>query len=203
MDITYRKTCKCCQAPFLAKHPRTTACGEACKVELRKQAKARKAAQDKARYEADPEAAKAKVAKWKKENPERVREANRRQYHDPVMGQKYKERLSRYTEANKEKCGQRWKENTQRRIQTGEHQALCIKRREILKENTPDLTKEEALKIAQFYRVASLLGKRYGQPFEVDHVIPVSRGGAHHPDNLQILTQTANRKKGAKLPADV
>lgn len=31
---------------------------------------------------------------------------------------------------------------------------------------------------------------------EVDHIIPLSRGGLHHEDNLQYLTIRENRKKG-------
>ena len=33
---------------------------------------------------------------------------------------------------------------------------------------------------------------------EVDHIIPLSKGGLHHEDNLQYLTRLENRKKGAK-----
>ncbi len=34
--------------------------------------------------------------------------------------------------------------------------------------------------------------------YEVDHIIPVSRGGSHTLDNLQILTQAENVRKGNK-----
>lgn len=34
---------------------------------------------------------------------------------------------------------------------------------------------------------------------EVDHVIPISRGGLHHQDNLQYLPMRDNRRKGNKL----
>jgi len=34
---------------------------------------------------------------------------------------------------------------------------------------------------------------------EVDHIIPVSRGGLHHEDNLQYLPILANRRKGNRL----
>lgn len=32
--------------------------------------------------------------------------------------------------------------------------------------------------------------------YEVDHKVPLSRGGKHHEDNLQYLTVTENRSKG-------
>jgi 5-methylcytosine-specific restriction endonuclease McrA len=35
--------------------------------------------------------------------------------------------------------------------------------------------------------------------YEVDHIIPISKGGLHHQDNLQYLTAQENRKKSNKL----
>ena len=35
--------------------------------------------------------------------------------------------------------------------------------------------------------------------YEVDHVIPISKGGEHHIRNLQYLTPKENRSKGYKL----
>ena len=38
--------------------------------------------------------------------------------------------------------------------------------------------------------------------YEVDHIVPIVRGGLHHQDNLQYLPDAANRKKGNKLPEE-
>ena len=35
--------------------------------------------------------------------------------------------------------------------------------------------------------------------YHVDHIHPIAKGGAHHPDNLQILSAEENIRKGAKL----
>ena len=35
--------------------------------------------------------------------------------------------------------------------------------------------------------------------YQVDHIIPVSKGGLHHQDNLQYLTARENQQKGNKL----
>jgi len=35
--------------------------------------------------------------------------------------------------------------------------------------------------------------------YEVDHIIPISKGGLHHLPNLQYLTITENRKKSNKI----
>lgn len=43
------------------------------------------------------------------------------------------------------------------------------------------------------------LSEETGIPHEVDHVIPISKGGKHHEDNLQIITMSENRKKHNKI----
>ena len=35
--------------------------------------------------------------------------------------------------------------------------------------------------------------------YEVDHIIPISKGGLHHQDNLQYLSRSENRRKSNKL----
>jgi len=35
--------------------------------------------------------------------------------------------------------------------------------------------------------------------YEVDHIIPLSKGGLHHEENLQYLTIKENRSKGNKI----
>ena len=54
-------------------------------------------------------------------------------------------------------------------------------------------------KINEIYCKAKQLTKETGIPHEVDHIIPISKGGKHHEDNLQILTAIENRKKHTKI----
>jgi len=46
------------------------------------------------------------------------------------------------------------------------------------------------------------LTKNRVQNYAVDHIIPVSRGGAHHQRNLRVLTENTNGKKGNKLDSE-
>ena len=39
-------------------------------------------------------------------------------------------------------------------------------------------------------------GDRTG-PFEIDHIIPIARGGQNVPNNLRVLCRSCNRRKGA------
>ena len=72
------------------------------------------------------------------------------------------------------------------------------KRRAAEKNNTPDLTHNQKLIIETIYLQRLRLEKRFGIPFHVDHVIPISKGGLHIPSNLQILPAKLNLKKNSK-----
>jgi 5-methylcytosine-specific restriction endonuclease McrA len=53
------------------------------------------------------------------------------------------------------------------------------------------LSDEEKIEVQLFYMNCPL-------GYEVDHIIPISKGGRHHVENLQYLTPEENRSKGNK-----
>jgi 5-methylcytosine-specific restriction endonuclease McrA len=68
-------------------------------------------------------------------------------------------------------------------------------RRAEFPENLTEEEKEEVLKI---YSESKRLTKESGVKHHVDHIKPLSKGGRHHPSNLQILTAEENLKKSNK-----
>jgi len=64
---------------------------------------------------------------------------------------------------------------------------------------TPTLTENEKKKIELYYTISHHLGEN----FHVDHIHPLSKGGLHHPDNLQILTKEENLIKSNKLNTNI
>lgn len=53
----------------------------------------------------------------------------------------------------------------------------------------------ERFEIRIIYEEAALLGPK----FHVDHIVPIARGGRHHPSNLQIVTSGYNLRKGDRI----
>lgn len=47
-------------------------------------------------------------------------------------------------------------------------------------------------------RARNKLGLKVGDPKEVDHIRPLSKGGSNKKTNLRAVSKTANRKKGQK-----
>ncbi len=80
---------------------------------------------------------------------------------------------------------------------SGDKQANEAARRLRIAQQTPDMDIHEWLKIRDIYRRAADLG------YEVDHIVPIELGGLHHPDNLQILSKTANTRKGTSYSSNL
>jgi 5-methylcytosine-specific restriction endonuclease McrA len=53
--------------------------------------------------------------------------------------------------------------------------------------------------IKNIYEECCRISIETGIPHEVDHIVPIAKGGLHHQDNLQIITMVENRKKGSKI----
>ena len=68
---------------------------------------------------------------------------------------------------------------------------ISSRRRARKKNQTPELTEDDKKRLQKFYLDCP-------KGYEVDHIIPIAKGGLHHPDNLQIITISENRKKGSK-----
>lgn len=161
------------------------------------------------------------VNKARKENSEKYKETRRRYYRDNAekinaklriykSTEEFKRKKSKwdkeYREKNKEKISekksayysdrkhlrrQEYQRNKQRyiaRVYERNYRIKCL--------TPPDADKSL---IQEFYDESKRLTELTGIKHEVDHIIPISKGGLHHQDNLQILIWIENRKKGARI----
>jgi 5-methylcytosine-specific restriction endonuclease McrA len=78
------------------------------------------------------------------------------------------------------------------------------RRKQRLREQTPELSTEEEELIQKIYHQRDSLNQEVGFiQYHVDHIIPLAKGGCHHPDNLQVIRASDNVRKGAKVPAPI
>ena len=79
--------------------------------------------------------------------------------------------------------------------------AIYIQRRKNrLKAQSPELTEEEKKSIAGLYKLRDVLNEDAGHvAYHVDHIVPLVRGGLHHPDNLRVIPSLENIKKGDRI----
>ena len=76
------------------------------------------------------------------------------------------------------------------KVRAAEYRAKRIKA-------TPKLTKKEKKEIVGLYKIAQDATKLFGYGWEVDHIVPLAKGGLHNLANLQVVPAKWNRIKSA------
>jgi len=126
----------------------------------------------------------------------RHREASARDHAKHIDARRKKKR--EYQQAHREKMLETsiaWNKENYSKVKCAsrKHQAKirAIKRKSIVL-----LNKLEKQFIDGIYRDCSRLNEIFGmQVFEIDHTIPMTKGGLHSPNNLQIVPKSWNRSK--------
>lgn len=163
---------------------------------------------------ANRESAKEKTRAWTAANRERKRAADRA--YQAANGQRIAEQAALYRAQNRDKIQTRKEsyraENRQRIRQQNKEWRQKNKAkvladramRKMRKRNAtpPWLTKQQRLEIRAAYETAQVFTEALGEPFHVDHIVPISSPvvcGLHVPWNLQILRAVENIEKSNRL----
>jgi hypothetical protein len=137
-------------------------------------------------YYRNREAVQARTEEWRKNNPERNKE------HKAIYVKNNPERRKEQTR----------KYNRQYKIDNPDV-ILAVKaiRRAKKAKAYSLLSKEEKLKCRSFYAQSKKLSKENEgkTKYVVDHIVPISKEGKHHPNNLQVVPDVWNSHKGNKL----
>ena len=132
---------------------------------------------------------KAAVKAWQTANYERQLEHNRK-YQRTEKGRAANRR---YEQSDKGKAKNKRYRATDKGLAVNRIKEQ--KRRALLLEASFPWCPETEAETAEFIRNCP-------SGFEVDHIIPLSRGGMHHVDNLQYLTPEENRSKKNKIRSE-
>ena len=115
--------------------------------------------------------------KW----PTRYLDKDRKSAYDAEYRVTNRDRKAEYDKAYRAK-------NTARRLELSNRQRCPIQ-----------LSECEYKAALGFYLQSERMNEIFGDSsFQVDHTIPLSKGGLHHPSNLQIVPSGWNRRKGSR-----
>ena len=139
----------------------------------------------KAHYQKNHSHIRTQQAEWREENLEKKRESDRL-YELQNKVQRTEYRRNFYQE-NKDLYHH--------------HRQL---RRARLNEASVELTDLEVERLKELIRERDDLNREAGKTaYHLDHIIPISRGGKHHPDNIRVITAEENLSKSNKLPEEL
>jgi 5-methylcytosine-specific restriction endonuclease McrA len=125
--------------------------------------------------------------KWRAANREHELQRHRRRHHEfPPDREKVRQRVKAWQNDNPEKhCAHR--KNTKHRRRALTVGGLSGRQLKVWLDAQP--------------KVCHWCGDHCPNP-DIDHLIPLSRGGSHDIHNLAVSCRTCNRMKGAKLPQE-
>jgi len=104
----------------------------------------------------------------------------------------FKNARSKYQKSEKARKNRReWMKSDKGKLSRNYHGSL---RRNRMKVKDLSFTEKQLMK--QFYKYRIRLQNKLNIKFEVDHIVPLSLGGLHHPSNLQVVPKIWNAKKG-------
>lgn len=115
---------------------------------------------------------------------------------------KYKKRMQRYWQSDKGKLAKAAKDKRYANTEKGKFakHKTAIKRKHQIRTTDCTLTHQQWAEIKKRFNHKCAYCDREMQRLEMDHVIPLSKGGPHTAQNIVPACRTCNAKKGGRLP---
>ncbi len=139
---------------------------------------------DAKRYAANPAKHKARTDKWRKNNLDRWNETSRIYY---------AKKPEIFRESNR-----KWSKKNPDKKAVYKHTRRAKERNAEGRFTAGDLAK---IRLSQDNLCTICKVSLDTVKIDIDHITPLSKGGSNWPDNIQLLCQSCNRRKGAKLAA--
>jgi len=155
------------------------------------------AARQKIHYQANKVDIIEKTAIWRLANLEKMRLADKVRHSSP--GYKQKKQIAGVKWRSSAKGKAYMKQYSAEHFQDNKEKYYSkAKQYQVQKlTNTPQVDPLERSMIEGLYFISQVLSNSCSDNFHVDHIQPISKGGPHTFDNLQILTARENLVKGA------
>jgi 5-methylcytosine-specific restriction endonuclease McrA len=156
-----------------------------------------------------------RMAKWRRNNPEKARDAYRRDRLKQNREEKRKRDKRSYQKHKKNRLEnmREWRKNNieksneiLKRYRTSErgrvsHRAHQQRRYAAAKASEGVLTSENInLQYSKQKGRCYYCNNKVGNKYHVDHVVPLARGGLNIPENIVIACPSCNQHKSDKLP---
>jgi hypothetical protein len=91
------------------------------------------------------------------------------------------------------------RKNVKNWLKNNLHKKMCsVRKYQAMKKNSK-INCNNLNVVSEFYKAAKRVGNCLGIKFNVDHVVPISKGGSHSPENLQWVPSKWNFSKGNKI----
>lgn len=210
-DETYSTGEPCSQGHIAARYTTSGRCVECHTINGTKTFRKRK--------ESDPDWAQQreqKAAQWKKNNPDKVRtqQAKWRKANPDKVSVNNKNWRKRHPEQAKANCD-KWRHNNREKARESvrdwaarnPERAKEVKRASQTNRRSREMVNGGCVTgadiLALFERFDSRCAKCGDtERIEIDHIMPVARGGTNSPSNLQLLCKPCNRSKSDKDPIE-
>lgn len=155
---------------------------------------------------------------YRKNNPEAIKACSLRNRNKPEAKKRIKERSQAYYIKNRERILERGKDYCRknrakvarfkrRYLDTNPHKIreYNYARRSKLRDSTLKSDREKANQLVKDWRQTDSLECAYcgcaltRSNFQVDHIVPIVKGGTHSVQNIVVACRSCNSSKGAKL----
>lgn len=136
-----------------------------------------------------------RIKEWRNENKDRInkRQKKYREKNNDKMRKAEREYYQNHRDKRKEHV-QKYRIKNRDRVR-----AIAGKRRSIKLNAIPDDV--DMKKVNYIYSFCNKLNEIYGYiKYHVDHIKPISKGGLHHENNLQVLEAKLNEEKASSYP---
>lgn len=153
----------------------------------------------------NPEKRAATLGDWERRNPENYKERKRR--YRKRHPEKIKAENAAYYRANRERIlAQKTKYREQNREaiyarRDREKHAEGVRRRRARKLDAYVAPVSDSAIIQRDRGRCGICGKPIMGDLEIDHIVPLAKGGTHEPDNVQLAHRRCNRKKHIQVSA--